>query len=40
MGKGLFCYLPTNNLEIATEVTTMVSHLRMNWLFDLEEVCC
>jgi hypothetical protein len=30
----------TNNLETATEVTTMVSHLVMNWLFDLEEVCC
>ncbi len=39
MGKGLFYYMPTNNLETETEVTTMVSHLVMNWLFDLEEVC-
>jgi hypothetical protein len=28
--------MPTNNLETETEVTIMVSHLVMNWLFDLE----
>jgi hypothetical protein len=40
MGKGSFYYMPTNNLETEIEVTIMVSHLVMNWLFDLEEVCC